>query len=132
MASLANELLAAVHQRLAGDAPLSALIRGAAIHDRRLTRPDVPYLLVGSLEERDYSTDGAVASEIFLTLEAWSGEGRRQAGEIAGQVRALLHRADLVLATRTLVDLQHRGTVSRREPKTGLFVAEMRFRAVVE
>jgi len=138
MASTENAMLAAIHQRLSGDAALSALLGGAAIHDRRLTRPAAPYLLVGPLEVRDYAADGdaageaGAACEIFFSLEAWSAEGRRQAGEIAERARFLLHRADLPLESRTLIDLQCRATASRREPKTPLFCGELRFRAVVE
>jgi len=138
MVSASNEFLSAIQQRLSADAALTALLGGAAIHDRRLTRPTAPYVLVGPLEVRDYAADGDVAGEagaayeIFFSLEAWSAEGRRQAGEIAERARFLLHRADLPLESRVLVDLQCRATASRREPKTPLFCGELRFRAVVE
>jgi hypothetical protein len=47
-------------------------------------------------------------------------------------VHALLQDAELPLAHHTLVNLQHISTKVRREPKTRLFCAEMRFRAVTE
>lgn len=130
--SAVNELLQAVHALLSGDAALTALIGTAGIHDRRLSKAPLPYLVIGSIEARDYSTGTEAGCECVLTLEAWSASGRREAEEIAGLVRGLLEDADLALTTAVLVSLAHRKTVSRREARTALFVAEMQFRAVLE
>lgn len=63
----------------------------------------------------------------------WSlGEGRREAQEIAGLLRALLHDATLDLDDAVLVNLLHRSTRTRREAKTKFQLAEMRFRAVTD
>ncbi|NKN39616.1 DUF3168 domain-containing protein [Agrobacterium sp. a22-2] len=130
--SAVNELLQAVHARLSGDAALTALIGTAGIHDRRLSKAALPTLVIGSIEARDYSTGTEMGCECLLSLEAWSASGRREAEEIAGLVRGLLDDADLALPSAVLVSLAHRKTVSRREVKTALFVAEMQFRAVLE
>ena len=56
----------------------------------------------------------------------------REAEEIAEWVRLRLHDAPLTLAGHALVSLAHLRTRTRRQPKTGLFSAELRFRAVTE
>lgn len=130
--SAINELLQAVHGRLSGDAALTALIGTAGIHDRRLSKAALAYLVIGSVEARDYSTGTETGCECLLSLEAWSESGRREAEEIAAILRGLLEDADLALPSAVLVSFAHRRTVSRREVKTALFVAEMQFRAVLE
>lgn len=125
-----NELLAAVHARLTGDAGVSALV-GDEIHDRRLDRIAAPCLMLATVETRDYSTGDAEGLEVLLGFEAWSATGRREAEEIAGAVRASLHDAGLTLATVRLASLMHRRTVSRRAAKQAMYVADVGFRAVV-
>ncbi|PZU86603.1 MAG: DUF3168 domain-containing protein [Shinella sp.] len=132
MANPVNELLKAIHARLVGDAGLLAVIGADGIRDRRIAGLPLPALVIGEAEMRDFSTASEDGVEILLTLEAWSKVGRREAEEIAGAVRRLLHDATLDVAGHALVSLVHRASVSRREPKTTLFVAEVRFRAVLE
>ncbi len=132
MSSAVNEFLAAIQARLVGDAGLAALIGAGGMRDRRADRLDLPALVLGAVEGRDYSTASEAGLEILLTLEAWSAEGRREAEAIGEAVRGLLDDAALALAGRALVSLRHRRTVSRRDAKTGFFVAELVFRAVVE
>lgn len=132
MSSAVNEFLAAVQARLAGDAGLVALIGAGGMRDRRANGLDLPALVLGAVEARDFSTASEAGLEILLTLEAWSDEGRREAEVIGDTVRGLLDDAGLAVAGHALVSLRHRRTVSRREAKTGFFVAEMVFRAVVE
>lgn len=129
----ANTLLAAIHQRLAGDVVLAGMIGPDGIRDRLLPRPKLPCVAFGEMETRDYSTSSEGGEEHFLTLEIWSGgEGRREAQEIAGLVRGLLHDAALTLDGAVLVSLLQVGMRTRREPKTRFHLAEMRFRAVTE
>ena len=131
--SAANALLRAIHARLSGDAALTAMIGADAIHDRLLDRPRLPCIVMTELRSEDFSTATEPGEEHFLTLEAWSDEqGQRTAQEIAARLRSLLHDADLALAGATLVNLQHRATRARREPKMRRHVAELRFRAVTE
>lgn len=132
MSSAVNEFLAAIQTRLAGDAGLAALIGAGGMRDRRADRLDLPALVLSAVESRDYSTASEAGLEILLTLEAWSAEGRREAEVIGETVRGLLDDAAPALAAHTLVSLRHRRTISRREAKTGFFVAEIVFRAVVE
>lgn len=132
MSSAVNEFLAVIQARLAGDAGLAALIGAGGMRDRRADRLDLPALVLSAVECRDFSTASEAGLEILLTLEAWSAEGRREAEVIGETVRGLLDDAAPALAGHALVGLRHRRTISRREAKTGFFVAEMVFRAVVE
>lgn len=131
--SAANELLQALHAALAGDAELAALIGPDGVRDRLVSGMHLPALVIADLATSDYSTSTERGEEHILTLQAWSdAAGQRQVQEIAGLSIAVLGDGDLPLATHRLVNLQHIGTKSRREPKTRLFCAEMRFRAVTE
>ncbi|MCQ1833854.1 DUF3168 domain-containing protein [Neorhizobium galegae] len=128
-----NALLQAIHQTLANDAALTAIVGADGIRDRLLPRAKLPCVVFGELETRDFSTASEAGEEHLLVLEVWSdGEGRRQAQEIAGLVHGLLHDAALALDGAVLVNLLQVGTRTRREPKTKFYLAEMRFRAVTE
>lgn len=129
----ANALLAAIHARLAADPALAAAIGPDGIRDRLLPRPVLPSVVFADLETRDYSTGSEPGEEHRLTIEVCSdAEGRREAEEIAGRARLLLHDAPLALTDHILVTLAHVRTRTRRQPGTKLFIAELRFRAVTE
>lgn len=130
--SAANELLTAVHARLSGNGGLLALIGADGLRDRLIAGRKMPCIVIGEM------TSGAVISgeageEHLFSLEICAEDGgRRVAGEIAGIVAVLLDGVALSIAGHHLVTLQHRLTRSRREAKTKMHVAEMRFRAVTE
>lgn len=130
----ANLLLQAIFARLAGAAALTALIGANGVRDRLVAGSKLPCLVLGELDSRDFSTATEPAEEHFLTIEVWSDvSGRRQALDIAGLVASLLQDAALVLGGgAVLVNLEHSSTVSRREAKTKLFLAEVKLRAVTE
>jgi hypothetical protein len=131
--SAANALLQAIHQRLSGDAALTAVIGPDGIRDRLLPRAALPCIVIGDLETRDFSTSTEAGEEHLLVLQVWSDtEGRRQALTVTERLRELLHDAALVLAGFALVSLLVLNIRTRREPKTKLSVAEMRLRAVTE
>lgn len=130
MASSANALQAAIYARLSGDATLVAMIGSGSVFDRKMTGKPMPYVVLSDLTTSDF---GPGTEEHLLTLEAWSdADGRKQAQDIAGRVRELLDDAVLSVAGFVLVNLRHRSTRARREPKTRAQVAEMVFRAVTE
>jgi hypothetical protein len=131
--SAANELLAAIHARLAGDAALAGLIGPDGVRDRLVAGKRLPCIVAGEVVTNDYSTSTEKGGEHFLALEIWvEAGGRRLAEEIAAIVHGLLDDAALTLGEHRLVSLQHRTTRSMREAGTKLYVAEMRFRAVTE
>jgi hypothetical protein len=130
MSNAVNALQKAIYDTLSGDATLTATIGANGMFDHRMTGKPMPYLVIADSDTRDFGPD---AEEHLLTIEAWSDtDGRKQVQSLADRVKALLHDAALMPSGATLVNLQHRSTRVRREPKTKAFVAEMVFRAVTE
>ncbi|WP_159952865.1 DUF3168 domain-containing protein [Rhizobium sp. 18065] len=132
MSAPVNELLAALQAAVIADAALATWIGADGFSDRRLRATRFPALSIGTVEARDWSTGTETGFEIILTLEAWSERGRREAEDLAEGVRRVAQGLEPALASFRLVNMVHRRTVSRREAKTGLFVAEVTMRAVVE
>jgi hypothetical protein len=133
MSAAANDLLQAIHAALAGDAALTTAVGADGIRDRLVTGRQLPCIVIAELLSNDFSTSTEAGEEHFLTLQVWSdAAGQRQAQQIAAIVRSLLEDAVLPLAGHTLVNLRHVATKARREPKTRLFCAEIRMRAVTE
>jgi len=132
MTNAVNALLAAVQQAVRADAALMAVLGPQGISDRTVRPQRFPALVVGSVEARDFSTGEADGAEILLTLEAWSAVSRREAEGLVAEFRRLADELPEMLEGFRLVNFRHRRTVSRREVKAGLFVAEAGFRAVVE
>lgn len=131
MTSPVNELLTVITSTLLNNAILLRMIGADGIKDRRLLRTSQPYLMVGEVETTDQSTDGDLLLESLVTLQAWSSTSRREAETLADLLRDMLHDAALPLAQSTLISLIHIKTVSRREAKTALYVADVQFRAVM-
>lgn len=130
MASSANALQTAIFSRLTGDATLTGMIGAGAVFDRRLTGRPMPYLVISEIVTSDFGPD---AEEHLVTIEAWSdAEGRKQAQDIAARAKLLLDGAVPSLVGFVLVNMVHRSTRARREPKTRAHVARMEFRALTE
>lgn len=133
MSAAQNALFQAIYARLSSDSALTGLVGEDAIFDRLLPKAKLPAIVFGTCESQDWSTATEDGSEILLTIEIWSeAEGRRALQAVEAQVRALLHDGELTLDGFHLVNLTYRTTRTRRQPRTGLFLAEMRFRAVIE
>ncbi len=131
--SAANEMLTAIHGRLTEDAELLGLIGEDGVRDRLVTGRKLPSVLIGEVISNDYSTSTERGEEHLFSLEVWiDAGGRKQAQLVASRLHALLQDAALDLGPHHLVSLLHVRTQSRREPKTKLYVAELRFRAVTE
>lgn len=131
--SAANDLLRAIHARLSADAEVSVLVGSRVLIDRLADRMALPSIVSCEMETRDFSTSTEAGEEHLFSLAVWSeAEGRREAETIAARVRGLLDDAALVLEGAVLVSLFHRKTLTRREPKSRRFVAELFFRAVTE
>lgn len=132
MTNAVNGLLAALQQAVKADAALMAVLGPQGISDRTVRPQRFPAVVVGMVETRDFSTGEAEGAEILLTLEAWSALSRREAEGLVAEVRRVAHGLPETMDVFRLVNFRHRRTVSRREVKAGLFVAEASFRAVVE
>lgn len=132
MTNAVNALLAALQQAVKADAALMALLGPQGISDRTVRPQRFPALALGPVEARDSSTGEADGAEILLTLKAWSAVSRREAEGLVAEFRRVADGLPETMDGFRLVNFRHRRTVSRREVKAGLFVAEASFRAVVE
>ncbi len=133
MSGAAEALQEAVFATLAGDATLATLLGGARIYDGAPRNAEAPYVHLGEVTARDWSTATEAGTEVTFAVVAWSREpGRKEALAIADRVVALLHDAALTLSGHRLVNLRHLTTETAREEKPQGRRAVARFRARVE
>lgn len=131
--SAASALQRAIHERLSGDAALTALIGADGVCDRLLDRQRMPLVVIEAIESRDLSTSTESGEDHLVTLVAWSkAGGHLEVQTIAARVRAVLHDATLTLDGFHLVSLLHRSTRIARDGAKPIHKAQMRFRAVTE
>jgi len=126
-------LRAAVHEALAADAALSALLGGPKIYDEPPRGAGFPYVTLGETRIADFSTGSEPGEEHQLTLHAWSRQGgHREAHVIAGALLQALDDAPLALAGHRLVNFRFSTADVRRESDGRTYRALVRFRAVTE
>ncbi len=133
MASASLALQQAIFAALAADAGLLALLGGVRVWDDVPERAEFPYVTFALSSERDWSTGSEEGSEHLLTLHAWSrAAGRKEAHEILGALRRVLHDAALALSGHRLVNLRHEFSEVRRDADGETFHGIARYRAVTE
>ena len=133
MSAPSRALQEAVFEALACDASLSALIGGAKIFDGAPRNAEAPYVQLGEVTARDWSTATEAGTEISFAIVAWSREAGRSEGlAIADRIVTLLHDAALGLDGYRLVNLRHIATETARVEKPEGRRTVARFRAVVE
>jgi len=133
MSGPAGALQGAVFAALSADAALTALLGGANIFDGPPRNAAAPYVHLGEIEARDWSTATEAGAEIVFAVVAWSRQaGRSEAMAVAERVRTVLQDADLALAAWRLVNLRHVSTETARAEKPEGRRAVARFRAVIE
>lgn len=131
-ASPARALQEAVFATLSGDAALAALV-GGRVHDGPPRNVAAPYLHLGEMTVRDWSTGTEEGAELRFEIVAVSREaGRSEALAIGERVRALLHEAAPALEGWRLVSLRHLSTQSGKSDRPALRRAVLRFRATLE
>jgi hypothetical protein len=133
MSSSAAALRAAIHDTLAADGALAALLGGAKVYDEPPGNPAFPYVTLGEARIRDFAADAEPAQEHQLTLHGWSRQGgHREAHLIAGALLQALDDVPLALAGHHLVNLRFALADVRRESDGRTYHAVVRFRAVTE
>ena len=126
-------LRAAVHDALADDAALTALLGGPKVYDEPPRAAAFPYVTLGETRIADFSTGTESGAEHQLTLHAWSRQGgHKEAHLIAGALLAALDDAPLALTDHTLVNFRFAVADVRREADGRTYHALVRFRAVTE
>lgn len=130
-ASLA--LQTAMRDALLADSPLIAALGGDRVYDHVPQGTALPYLTLGDIETRDWSTQDARGAEHTVTIRAWSGaKGRRQAQTLIGEVDRVLDGASLSLVGYKLVNLHVTFWTVVRESEGEAYQGIVRLRAVTE
>jgi uncharacterized protein DUF3168 len=133
MATAAAALRAAIHDALANDGALTALLGGPKVYDEPPAGAAFPYVTLGEARVADFSTGSESGEEHRLTLHAWSRQGgHREAHMIAGALLAALDDAPLAPDGHHLVNLRFSVADIRRESDGRTYHALVRFRAVTE
>lgn len=131
--SAGRALQEAVFSALVADAELGDMIGGAKIFDSVPRNAAAPYVHLGEMVFRDWSTATERGAEINFAIAVWSrGEGRSEGFRIAERVVLLLHDVSLSLEGFRLVNLRHVATETARAEKPEGRRLVARFRAVVE
>jgi hypothetical protein len=103
------------------------------VFDKAPRNAEAPYVHLGEMILRDWSTATEAGMEVRFAVVAWSRQaGRSEALAIAERVRAVLHEAVLTVEGFRLVNLRHVATETVRAEKPEGRRAVVRFRAVVE
>jgi hypothetical protein len=129
----AAALRAAIHDALAADGPLTALLGGPKVFDEPPQNAAFPYVTLGEARVIDWSTGSEQGEEHQLTLHAWSRQGgHKEAHLVAGALLQALDDAPLTLTDHRLINLRFALADVRRESDGRTYHALVRFRAVTE
>ena len=122
-----------IAQALKSDVALSALLGGSRVYDFVPQRAAYPFVSLGNMVSRDWSTGSERGDEHVLSLHVWSkAKGKKQCLEILSAVRRVLHDVELVVEDHQLVNLRYQFSDARLDPDGETFHGIMRFRAVTE
>jgi hypothetical protein len=133
MPSANSALRAAVHDALAADTALYAVLGGARVYDEPPRGALLPYVSIGEARLTDASVDDGPTQKHQITLHARSRQGgQSEAHVIAGVVLQALDDAPLTLDGYRLVNLHFAVADIRRESDGRTYHAQVRFRAVTE
>ncbi len=131
--SAGRALQEAVFSALVADTTLTTLLGGAKVYDGAPRNAAAPYVHLGEMVARDWSTATEAGAEVNFAVVAWSRlPGRSEGLAIAERVVALLHDAALTLDGWRLVNLRHLATETARVEKPEGRRTVARFRAVAE
>lgn len=133
MASPDLELQGAIVARLKNYAPLTALV-GQKIYDRPPAAAQEPYVDIGEAQSLRADAECVDGQEVYLTLHAWStyAGGFMEVKQVADAVVQALHQYPLALPTNRLVSINHRNTMTFRDPDGITSHAAIRFIAFTE
>jgi uncharacterized protein DUF3168 len=126
-------LQTALRAELLASPPVTALLGAAAVFDDVPQGTRCPYLHLGDIETRDWSTQTRQGHEHIVSLHVWSDyRGRKQALDIIEAVDGALADRSLALAGHVLVSLSTIFWTVLHELGNGLYHGIMRLRVVTE
>lgn len=133
MPSSSLALQMAARDALTADSMVTAMLGGPYVHDHPPQGSAMPYLTVGDIETRDWSTQSSRGHEHRMTVRAWSDrEGRRQAQELISEIDRVLDGAPLILDGHRLVTLSVVFWTVQRTADGKAYEGIVRLRAVTE
>ena len=102
----ALDLQMAIYNELTGHAGIISALGGAHVFDDVPQGTQFPYVAIGNIETRNWSTQTSTGHEHIVTLNAWSNHrGRKQVQSIIGEIDDALDGKNLVLQDHALVNL---------------------------
>lgn len=132
-ASASWALQKAIHEALAADAALIAVLGGTRIHDDPPQDGPFPFVSLGQTSAVDWGTGTEDGEEHTVTLHVWSRQGgKKEAQAIMAAIRTVLHQASLTLGNHRLVNLRHEFSDARRDADGETMHGTVRYRAVTE
>ena len=133
MSNPAFALQEAMRGTLLAHAPLVSLLQGHYVYDEVPRGANIPMVVFGDIETRDWSTAGKLAHEHFVTLEVKTNRRDRSLAQaIVSEVETALDGAALNLAGHALVNLRLVFWSVARLKGQEQFGATVRYRAATE
>jgi hypothetical protein len=122
----------ALHAALIADAGLAAIVAGR-VHDDVPQGAVFPYVVIGDVSTRDWSTQTEDGHEHIVVIHAWSRQrGRREVQMIIERIDAVLDGALLTLEDHRLVTLRVVFWTALRDLDGASYHGVVRLRAVTE
>lgn len=123
----------ALYDALAGSSELTALCGADAIYDDLPVGTKPPYIVFEKIESFDWSTATEEGEEHEITLGVWSsGRGRKRLSQIISAISAALTDLNGIGGDFHLVNFSREQVTTQRILKSGLYKAEIIYRAVTE
>lgn len=118
---------------LLADSGLVTALGGEQVFDDVPRDVPFPYITIGDIDTRDWSTQTSRGHEHTVTLHLWSRyRGRKQVQELIAEVDRILDGADPPLSGYRLVNLSTIFWTAQREPDGQVYRGTVRLRAVTE
>ena len=118
---------------LLADSGLVTALGGEQVFDDVPRDVPFPYITIGDIDTRDWSTQTSRGHEHTVTLHLWSRyRGRKQVQELIGEVDRILDGASPPLTGYRVVNLSTVFWTAQREPDGEVYRGTMRLRAVTE
>ena len=118
---------------LLADAGLVSALGGGQVFDDVPREAPFPYITIGDIDSRDWSTQTSRGHEHTVTLHLWSRyRGRKQVQDLIAEVDRVLDGASPPLTGHRLVNLSTVFWTAQREPDGEVYRGTMRLRAVTE
>ncbi len=122
----------AIHAALAADAGLAAIL-GPRVYDDVPQGTSFPYVVIGDVTTRDWSTQTQQGHEHIVVIHAWSNQrGRREVQMIIERLDAVLDGAALTLDDHQLINLRVVFWTALRDLDGATYHGVVRLRAVTE